>query len=85
VSAPTLWETIVGWLAALPVRLAYRIIWLTAKLGSRNARDVQRAMWDAGLSIPPLTAEQRANASPYDGEHCTVCHGASAYPQCDEC
>lgn len=21
----------------------------------------------------------------YDGEHCSVCGGESAYPQCDEC
>lgn len=48
---PVLWREIVLWLAALPVRLAYRIIWLTG-LVSRDARDVQRAMWDAGLSVP---------------------------------
>lgn len=51
-TAPTLWGEIVSWLACLPVRLAYRIIWLTGKLGSRNAQDVQRAMWDAGLNVP---------------------------------
>jgi hypothetical protein len=48
----SIWRELVLWLAALPVRLAYRIIWLTGLLGSRNARDVQRAMWDAGLSVP---------------------------------
>jgi hypothetical protein len=49
----TVFERFAGWLAALPVRLAYRLVWLTAVLGSRNARDVQRAMWNAGLSVPP--------------------------------
>jgi hypothetical protein len=49
---PTLWSNFVRWLEGLPVSLAYRIIWLTGTLGSRNARDVQRAMWDAGLSVP---------------------------------
>ena len=48
----SIWSQALGWIACLPVRLAYRIIWLTGKLGSRNARDVQRAMWDAGLSVP---------------------------------
>ena len=51
-SEATLFDRVTGWLAALPVRFAYRVIWLTGKLGSRNARDVQQAMWDAGLSVP---------------------------------
>ena len=48
----TLWSRFCLWLGSLPVSLAYRIIWLTGRLGSRNARDVQRAMWDAGLNVP---------------------------------
>ena len=51
-SPNSIWRDIALWLAALPVRLAYRIIWLTGALGSRNARDVQQAMWNAGLSVP---------------------------------
>jgi hypothetical protein len=50
----TIWQRALMWLEGLPVRLAYRIIWLTGKLGSRNARDVQQAMWDAGLSVPTI-------------------------------
>lgn len=53
-SESTIWKRALLWLEGLPVRLAYRIIWITAKLGSRNARGVQRAMWDAGLNVPPL-------------------------------
>ena len=51
-SEPSIWDDLRRWLEGLPVALAYRIIWLTGKLGSRNARDVQQAMWDAGLSVP---------------------------------
>jgi hypothetical protein len=47
----TILERVSLWLASLPVALAYRIIWLTAKLGSRNASDVLQAMWDAGLNV----------------------------------
>lgn len=52
----TLWDRLSGWIAHLPIRLAYRLVWLTAKAGSRNARDVHRAMWDASLNVPPLTS-----------------------------
>lgn len=53
-----LWKRALYWLSYQPVALAYRIIWLTAKLGSGNARDVHAAMWDANLAVPPLTAQQ---------------------------
>ena len=49
---PSLWRDVLNWFAGLPVAFAYRLIWLTGKLGSRNARDVQRAMWNAGLAVP---------------------------------
>ena len=48
----TLWEQITGWFGFLPVRLAYRIIWLTARLGGQTARAVEAAAWDAGLGVP---------------------------------
>jgi hypothetical protein len=45
----TLWERITGWFGYLPVRLAYRIIWLTARLGGKTARAVELHAWDHGL------------------------------------
>ena len=53
----TLWGRTASWLLGLPIALAYRIVWLMARLGSRNGRDVYRAMWDANLDLPPLTTE----------------------------
>jgi hypothetical protein len=50
----TLWERVAGWFAYLPVRLAYRIVWLAAVLNLRAARDVYAAMWEANLALPPL-------------------------------
>ena len=53
-SGPTLWERFRSWAAYLPIRLAYRIIWLTAKAGSPDARAVYHAMWGVNLDLPPL-------------------------------
>lgn len=53
----SIWKRLLDWFAALPVRLAYRLIWLTAKLGSRNAKDVSNAMWNAGLNIPRASTD----------------------------
>jgi hypothetical protein len=52
---------VLGWIAFSPAWLGFRLIWLAAWLGNRDALDVQRVMWDAGLAIPPLTAEQKAD------------------------
>ena len=46
----------VDWLVFLPVRFAFRIIWLMAKVNG-DARDVYRAMWDANLDLPPLSQQ----------------------------
>jgi hypothetical protein len=47
----------------LPVSLAlavgFRLVWVCAKLGNRSAIGVQRALWDAGLNVPALTAVQK--------------------------
>lgn len=51
---PTIWERLTGWLAMLPIRLAYRLVWLAACTRNRTARDVYAAMWDANLDLPPL-------------------------------
>lgn len=48
----TIWERLLGWFGCLPLRFAYRVIWLTAVLGGKTAREVQRAMWDAGFAVP---------------------------------
>lgn len=50
----TILERVADWLAYLPVRLAYRIIWLAARLNLGAARAVYAAMWDANLALPPL-------------------------------
>ena len=61
----TIWENLTGWLAYLPVRLAYRIIWLTARLGGRAAKAVEEAMWDGGLGVPcPPSRDPRAMWEP---------------------
>lgn len=57
----TLMERVLGWLGLLPVRLAYRIIWLTARIGGRTARAAEVTMWDAGLAVPcPPTRDRNA-------------------------
>jgi hypothetical protein len=61
VRPPTIWERITGWFGYLPVRLAYRIVWLTARLGGRTARAIEEAMWDAGIGVPcPPTRDPNA-------------------------
>ncbi len=50
----TIWGRVSRWFLHLPIRLAYRIVWAMASLGSRNARDVYQAMWDANLNLPLL-------------------------------
>lgn len=54
----TAFDRLRSWLALIPIRLAYRIVWLSARLGSTTARDVYRAMWDANLDLPPLKKVQ---------------------------
>ena len=48
----TLWRRIADWFAYLPVRFAYRIIWLSARLNLGSARQVYAAMWEANLALP---------------------------------
>lgn len=49
-------ERALAWLAHLPIRLAYRIVWFMARAGSRDARSIYMAMWDANLSLPPIAS-----------------------------
>lgn len=51
---PTIWERFVGWLGLLPVRLAYRLIWLAALTGNPTARSVYSAMWRMYLDLPRI-------------------------------
>ena len=50
----TLFERVKDWLAMLPIYAAYRLVWLMAKWGHPDARDVYLAMWQANLDLPPL-------------------------------
>lgn len=66
----SIFREILDWFALLPVRLAYRLIWLIALTGHRDAQAVYRAMWDAQLNLPPitrLTAFSRAHGEDIDG------------------
>ena len=54
----SLLEDVLRWFEHLPIALAYRIVWAMAKLGSRNAKDVYDAMWDANLSMPLLNKNE---------------------------
>ena len=61
----TFMERLLGWIGALPLHLAYGIIWLTARLGGRTARAVEEAMWDAGIAVPcPPTRDRNAMWEP---------------------
>lgn len=51
----SIWKRISLWLEERPIVLSYRIIWLSALLGSSIAKDVHKAMWDARLNIPTLS------------------------------
>lgn len=51
----TIFTRIKEWLAYLPVRTAFRIIWVTAKMGGHSARNVHLAMHDAWLDVPEAT------------------------------
>jgi hypothetical protein len=58
-------ERLLGWFGYLPVRLAYRIIWLTARLGGRTAKAVEESAWDGGLGVPcPPTRDPNAMFQP---------------------
>ncbi len=52
----------IDWLLFAPVWLAYRLIWASAATGNRDARDVYRAMWEAGLDLPVLARTALATA-----------------------
>lgn len=48
-----------GWLTWLPMRLAFRIVWLMAMIGNRSAEDVYLAMWSVNLALPRIKRLQR--------------------------
>lgn len=50
----TIWDRLKDWFEFLPLRVAYRLVWLSAKSGSRTGIDVYNAMWEANLSLPIL-------------------------------
>lgn len=55
--ANTFWDRVwsaISWIAFSPVLLAFRIIWLWAKIGNQSAQDVYRAMWLMNLDLPPI-------------------------------
>jgi hypothetical protein len=54
-SESSFWERAADWFAYLPVRLAYRIIWVAARLNLGSARQVYAAMWEANLDLPALS------------------------------
>lgn len=77
----TLWEQITGWFGYLPVRLAYRIIWLVARMGGQTARAVEEAAWDAGLGVPcPPSRDPHAMFEPLytEREWLSIHHGRAA-------
>lgn len=47
-------DNFIGWLNYLPVRLAFRIIWLCARMGNATAIDIYKAMWKAELDLPVI-------------------------------
>lgn len=51
---PTLWGRLSDAMGMVPIAIAYRLIWLAARLRLGSARDVYSAMWDANLALPPL-------------------------------
>lgn len=59
-SEETILRRIIAWATFQPVWAAYRLVWLAAKSGNPDARDVYEAMWQANLALPPLTPEHRA-------------------------
>jgi len=42
------------WILAVPIYLAYRLIWLAAKTGHPTARDIYSAAWRAQLDLPRI-------------------------------
>lgn len=50
----TFTERVKEWLAFLPTRLAFRLVWLAALTGHSGPRAVYRAMWDAQLNLPRI-------------------------------
>lgn len=52
----TMWGRAARWLAFLPVRLAFRLIWATAII-SDDALAIYDTMAHAGLDLPPLPSE----------------------------
>lgn len=48
------WRAALDWLAMRPVYAAYRLVWVAAKFGHPDARDVYRAMWKAQLDLPVI-------------------------------
>lgn len=50
----TLWDRFVSWLEYLPVRLAFRIIWLAALVRLPSAESVYVIMWRDHLDLPRI-------------------------------
>ena len=50
----TMFEKITGWFGHIPIRIAYRIIWITALIGGKTARAVLYEMYASGLNVPVL-------------------------------
>ncbi len=50
----SIWDNVKGRLQLIPIRIAYRIVWMSAKLGSPVAKGIYEAMWEANLDLPKL-------------------------------
>lgn len=48
----TVYTRLKGWLAFLPIRLSYRIIWLASLTRHPTPVAVYEAMWRANLALP---------------------------------
>ncbi|MHB9878270.1 hypothetical protein ACSMXM_01195 [Pacificimonas sp. ICDLI1SI03] len=57
-NSETFMDRALAWLGMLHIRLAYRIVWLGARLGHNPSYWVYRAMWDANLDLPPLPKKE---------------------------
>jgi hypothetical protein len=49
---------IIKWIMYLPIRFAFRIIWLMVIAGNDTAKNVYAAMWDANLDMPLLKGKR---------------------------
>jgi hypothetical protein len=54
VAEPSIFARLLSEILWLPMRLAFRLVWLMALVGNRSAEDVYLAMWSVNLNLPPI-------------------------------